>query len=192
MAGISSVTREGLEARPRERAVAHLWRNAHALSDGLKGEDGRLYRVLYQGRLSGVAGPDFRDSVIATEGGGAMAGDVELHLDAPDWNSHHHNVDSNYNGVIFHVVLHPKGVKRSRQESGTRAPVISLELVTDELAGMGQPGLESLGRIREAGQPALDLLLDRAGDHRFQARSVGYALALGPGDSEQELYAALM
>ena len=58
------------------------------VADGLETEDGRRLRVVYPGRLSGLAGPDFRDTVLETEAGELITGDVELHVDAPDWYRH--------------------------------------------------------------------------------------------------------
>ena len=87
--------------RPSERALAHLWKRADTLTEGLVTNDGRRFQVIYPGRPSSRAGPDFRDAIIATEDGGRLTGDVELHVRAPDWYAHGHDVDPGYNGVIL-------------------------------------------------------------------------------------------
>ena len=135
MSGAALEIRESTEITPgpNEGALARLWRNAGALSEALRTEDGRRFRVIYPGRGSARAGPDFRDSVIAMKKGELLTGDVELHVAAPDWDSHHHDVDPNYNGVILHVVFYPKGRVASAQQSGTRAPVASVATAAEAL-----------------------------------------------------------
>ena len=182
-------------ARPytqSERAFARLWQRADALSDGLVTEDGKRFRVVYPGRLNSRAGPDFHDAIIATDEGERISGDVEIHLNAPDWYRHRHDTDPNYNGVILHVVLRPKRGTATRQQSGTAAPVASLAGHVDQLgraddaASLEPPEWESMDG------ESLGRLLDRAGDERFLARSRGFALELEDGDAEQTLYRAIM
>ena len=178
--------------RPNERALVTLWRNAYTLAEALVTEDGRRLRVVYPGRLSARAGPDFRDSVLATETGELLTGDVELHLGAPDWDRHGHHLDPNYNGVILHVVLSTKGRKTSQQQSKATVPVASLGPLAgllgsvESLCGRGPalwPGLEG---------KRLEELLDLAGDHRFHSRSRGFVLEMEAADAEEALYGALM
>ena len=91
--------------RPSERALSTLWRRSPSLSEGLTTQDGRRLRVLYAGRSNPREGPDFLDARLAAESGEVITGDVELHVRAPDWYSHGHHLDPNYNGVVLHVVL---------------------------------------------------------------------------------------
>ena len=138
-----TVQSSNLESKPRERALAVLWQRAHKLSEGLVTEDGRPFRVVYPGRANPRAGPDFHDAVIATPSGELVMGDVELHLNAPDWYGHRHHTDPGYNGVILHVVLRPKGRSASEQQSGTWAPVASIAHVApllERLETMGNDG----------------------------------------------------
>ena len=191
-AGVLIRESRGPKGGPKEQAVAGLWSNAHTLSEGLRTEDGQRFRVVYPGRPGGAVGPDFRDTVIATEAGEILTGDVEVHVKAPDWNSHRHHLDPAYNGVVLHVVLYPKGRKTSDQQSRLRVPVASLEgseeaLGPDEAARLTGPNV--WGRLD---RPALEELLDRAGDDRFMARSRGFALELETSDPEQALYGAVM
>ena len=76
MVGAALAIRESTEPTPgpSEGALARLWRNADAMSEALRTEDGRRFRVVYPGRGSALAGPDFRDSVIAMETGALKAG----------------------------------------------------------------------------------------------------------------------
>lgn len=174
-----------------ESALAALWQRAHSLPDGLLTEDGRRFRVVYPGRPSGRAGPDFRDSVLATDDGKLVTGDVELHVEAPGWRSHGHETDPGYNGVILHVVLRAKGRVSSRQQSRTRAPVASLEPVVDRLRQADASTPLSMVPWDGLSARTLEKLLDVAGDRRFLARSRGFARELDAGDADQVLYAAL-
>ena len=179
-------------SKQMERAVARLWRNAPTLSEGLLTEDGMRFRVLYAGRASGRAGPDFRDSIIETEAGELLTGDVEIHVDAPNWYSHRHNVDPNYNGVILHVVLYTRGNKTSEQQSKTKVPITSLGPVADLLGRIERPTAHSVPTPKGLQNESTEELLDRAGDERFLAKSRSLALALESVDLEEALYRALL
>ena len=174
----------------RESALAALWQRAHTLPDGLLTEDGRRFRVVYPGRPSGRAGPDFRDSVLSTEDGRLVTGDVELHVEAPGWRSHGHDADPAYNGVVLHVVLRASGSVSSPQQSRARTPVASLEPVVDRLrrADDAHPAAAPWASLSPR---AFEKILDAAGDRRFLARSRGFARELDAGNADQVVYAAL-
>ena len=186
------VDRSRAGERPSERAVADLWKMTDTLAEGLTTQDGRRFRVIYPGRASSRAGPDFRDAIVATEDGVRLTGDVELHLRAPDWYAHGHDVDPNYNGVILHVVLWPRGETTSRQRSHMNAPVVA---IAPEALGTDRGGASRRsGMLRpdRAGQATLGEMLDRAGDERFLARSRGFTVEMANAKPEQVLYAALL
>ena len=172
-----------------EDAVARLWSMAHTLPHGLKTEGGAPLRVLYPGRPGGPAGPDFLDSVIETPTGERITGDVELHVDAPDWYRHGHHGDPAYNGVILHVVMRAGGRRTTAHQSGTTVPVVRLRAGAP--AGGGGPDL-LLASLRSAGDAEIEERLDRAGEMRFRAKSGGFAMELRNGDADQVVYAALL
>ena len=175
-----------------ERALARLWQNAHRLSEGLEAEDGRRFRVVYPGRSSGLAGPDFRDSVLETETGELLMGDVELHVNAPDWYSHGHHRDPGYNGVVLHVVLHARSALDSLQQSGTRAVVASLGPAVGRLAGDHGRGEEAPSPLPSLDGGGLERVLDVAGDRRFLGRAKRFALEMVAVDPGEVAYRALM
>ena len=172
-----------------EAAVAKLWSRAHTLPHGLRTEQGTPFRVLYPGRPGGPAGPDFVDSVIETPTGERITGDVELHVDAPDWYRHGHHGDPAYNGVILHVVMRAGGRRTTAHQSSTTAPVVKLRAGAPAADGEADLLLASL---RSAGDAEIEERLDRAGEMRFQAKSGGFAMELRNGDADQVLYAALL
>ena len=174
-----------------ESALAVLWQRAHTLPDGLLTEDGRRFRVVYPGRPSGRAGPDFRDSVLATDDGRLVTGDVELHVEAPGWRSHGHDTDPGYNGVVLHVVLRAGGSVSSPQQSRATAPVASLEPVIERLRGADASAHPAAGPWEGLSSSAFERVLDAAGDRRFLARSRGFARELEAADADQVVYAAL-
>ncbi len=172
-----------------EAAVARLWSRAHTLSHGLRTEQGQPFRVVYPGRPGGPAGPDFVDSVIETSGGERITGDVELHVDAPDWYRHGHHGDPAYNGVILHVVMRTGGRGTSTHQSGTSVPIVRLQGPASDTGG-GHDLL--LASLRSASDSEVEERLDRAGEMRFLAKSGGFAMELRSGDADQLVYAALL
>ena len=194
---MSSAARKALasrtpSARPDERALAVLWQNVHNLADGLVTEDGRRFRVAYPGRANHRAGPDFHDTVIVTDAGELVSGDVELHVDASNWRGHGHQNDPNYNGVILHVVFRPRGRTTSPQQSKMDAPIVSV----GHLAPLMEREQEDTPELQDLAVPSrqedLGRLLDEAGDQRFLGRSRGFVLDMEEVGPEQALYRALM
>ena len=176
-----------------EDALAALWSRSHTLGGSLITETGERMRVIYPGRLSSRAGPDFRDAVLLTEHGKELRGDIELHISAPGWYDHGHHQDPNYNGVVLHVVLSPKGHVGTRQMSGIDAPIISLRSVAQELAKTDPAESATLPTL-EAIRTSVDVayLLDIAGDARFQAKSRGFALEINEIGWDEALYRGIM
>ena len=175
-----------------ERALADLWSRAGGLAAPLVAQDGRRFRVDYPGRRSARAGPDFRDAVLRGEDGRRIVGDVELHLRAPDWYGHKHHADANYNGVVLHIVLTPKGEKRTRQQSGGTTPIVGLQgqIETLERAEHAPPPLAA--GVENMSRDELARALADAGDQRFLARGAAFAMQLEREDPEQVLYRAMM
>ena len=184
------------ERRPQwessERALADLWQRTARLPAPLVAQDGQRFRVVYPGRRSARAGPDFRDAILRGDDGHPVVGDVELHLRAPDWYSHSHHADPNYNGVVLHVVLRPRGASDTRSQAGGSVPVVGLEAQAEALerASDTPPALPQVSEVKTPEE--LARLLAVAGDKRFLERSGAFSLQLQSGDPDQVLYAALM
>ena len=186
------IFRHGLIGEPRrgpEEAVVRLWQNADRLASGLVTQDGRRLKVLYPGRRSSSAGPDFRDCVLSTDSGDIMVGDVEVHVTAGGWSAHGHHVDSNYNGVVLHVVLTPTGRSTTTLESRAEAPVAAIGVASQNEEADAEPVIKAEEDLPAS---ALQERLDRAGDERFRSKADGYAMELEAGDAEQVLYAGIM
>jgi uncharacterized protein DUF2851 len=88
------------EAELAARWSAGCWRGAT-----LRTERGEAYRVVFEGRRGGGAGPDFRDAVLARDDGSQVFGDIELHLRPTGWRAHGHAHDPRYDGLALHIVV---------------------------------------------------------------------------------------
>ena len=158
-----SATARTREAELAARWSAGMWRGAM-----LQSERGETFRVVFEGRRGGGAGPDFREAVLARPDGSYLYGDIELHLRPAGWHAHGHANDPRYNGLALHVVLR-RGARDPAETplaSGRAVPLVVLgeaqPLVAEALwrwpcAGMATPG--NATRLAE--------LLDAAGLARF-------------------------
>lgn len=176
-----------------EHALSVLWSRAHTLADALVTEAGERLRVIYPGRPSNSAGPDFQDAVLLTDDGSAITGDIELHTSAPEWYRHGHGSDPNYNGVALHVVFSPKGHSAIPLPSGMSAPVLALEAVAaplDEAQNDTPPSILTLDAYRTNQEIAS--MLDAAGDARFLSKSQGFAMDIAHLGSDDAVYRGIM
>ncbi|MDC0874197.1 DUF2851 family protein [Flavobacteriaceae bacterium] len=87
----------------KEAFLHYLWRFQKFSKKNLRTSDSKLLQVLDPGTANLGAGPDFSSAKIFME---ALHwnGAIELHLLSSDWFRHGHQKDSNYDGVILHVV----------------------------------------------------------------------------------------
>ncbi len=92
-------------AHRREADLAARWSAGRWRGATLQAEGGETFRVVFEGRRGGGAGPDFRDAVLACADGTHVYGDIELHLRPAGWHAHGHASDPRYNGLALHVVL---------------------------------------------------------------------------------------
>ena len=179
---------------PLERALAQYWRDHGASLPPLECDDGTRLRVLYPGRASAAAGPDFRDAVLQREGGEVVRGDVELHLRRGGWEAHGHHTDRGYNSVVLHVVLHGSDAPITLA-SGRRVPTAALFPRT--LGRQPRRGTPPARPLPLAAMPTsaekLARTLDREGDARFFEKVRAFARAIAPpSDPSEALYRGLM
>ena len=179
-----------------ERLLAVLWKERAARQRSFRSLDGRTFRVIYPGRASTTAGPDFRDALLLEEGLGVVRGDVEIHVSQGEWESHGHTGDPRYNGVVLHAVGGPAG-ESTALRSGQRAPVVTLGPLLEAHGAAPAGGglwalMEAWGYAMPRTAQELGDLLDRAGDDRFLSRSRQYGDRLMTEDPDQLLYSGLM
>ncbi len=108
-----------------EHLLARLWQRRAARQAWFQSQGGPKIRVLYPGRASHAAGPDFRNALLEVECMGLVQGAGEIHVRQLDWSSHGHGQDPRYNGVVLHVALEVQSPSPGLQRV-QHAPVISL------------------------------------------------------------------
>jgi hypothetical protein len=177
--------------------LGQLWKERAARQGVFRAKNGRRYRVIYPGRSSSGAGPDFRGAVLEEEGVGLVSGDVELHLDERDWRAHGHSTDPRYNGVVLHAVVSGEGGATTLQ-NGNQVPVISLAAMLNGTGGESTRSplwelLSAHGYDCPDSPGELARSLGRAGDAWFHNAVEGFRILLDAGEEpEQTLYAGIM
>ena len=159
-----------------EKAFSDLWERSLELVPDVVDGEGRRYEVVFPGIRNQGAGPDFRGAVLRRDGR-TFGGDVELHLEQSGWRAHGHHRDPAYNGVALQVVLKlarnperypsPPTVAATFPEEPPPTPTNSIAVSTSEL--------------------------EERGVERFLAKSAGFRLEMGSGQSpDQAMYQGLM
>ena len=87
----------------KEHFLHYLWKYQKFITTQFVGVDGEQIQVSKPGILNVHQGPDFLMAQMVIDGQ-QWAGTVEIHVKSSHWYQHHHEVDSNYDSVILHVV----------------------------------------------------------------------------------------
>src|SRR5579872_1177442 len=159
------------ELREREAAYAARWAAGAWRGATLETERGDHYRIVYEGRRGGGAGPDFHDAILARDDGSRVHGDVELHLRANGWRAHGHERDPRYAHVVLHVVFHPLAQGSPPETllpTGDAAPIVVLD---HPAQGATPAPLPCVGLARQMPVHALRALLLDAGRARLVERA---------------------
>ena len=116
----------------KESFLYHIWDGEHLRSDKLETTDGRRVEIIFRGRWNMDAGPDFLGAIIKINGE-LKKGDIEIHINSPDWFLHKHHLDKHYNNVILHAVFfYHRKAKEYQTEAGTVLPTLILSRYLDE------------------------------------------------------------
>src|SRR6478609_3581043 len=86
-----------------ERLLQFIWQFQYFNNKNLITADGEPLRIIYPGVYNTNQGPDFLLAKIKI-GNTLWAGNIELHVQASDWQAHHHGEDELYDKIILHVV----------------------------------------------------------------------------------------
>lgn len=108
-----------------ELLLQKIWAERAFRAAGARTEQGESVRVIRAGRWNRQEGPDFKHAEIEIDGQ-PRAGDIELHLREPDWRTHGHAEDRNYDNVVLHVVLFPPSRATSVGANGQLIPILTL------------------------------------------------------------------
>jgi len=106
-----------------EKLLQFIWQFQYYNKAHLTTADGTSLTILHPGTLNTNQGPDFSEARIRT-GNTTWAGNIEIHVQASDWNVHKHADDMNYSNIILHVVW----INDIQLTDGNSEPVPTLEL----------------------------------------------------------------
>jgi hypothetical protein len=86
-----------------EPLLQFIWQFKYYNKSNLFTNKGEEIHVIHPGFHNTNQGPDFLDARIKIANT-ILAGSIEIHINAGEWNIHKHSSDRNYNNVILHVV----------------------------------------------------------------------------------------
>jgi hypothetical protein len=181
-----------------ERLLVGIWARQLISGESLVTGSGERVQVIYPGKENRDSGPDFLGAVIATEGGGLLVGDIELHLKTSDWRGHGHGRDPGYNGLILQVVW--DGEAPVVLQNGRTVPTLSLRRCLvgslEEVrcwasldTAPAEPCHDALCRL---GADEMGRLLDEAGEERFRLKASRFAAGMAEEPPPQVLYQGIM
>ncbi|MFK7048638.1 hypothetical protein FLACOL_00419 [Flavobacterium columnare] len=115
----------------KEEFLYYVWKNKKIPLQSLTTVQGENLQILHSGFQLNRSGPDFFNVQLVIDGQ-RWAGNVEIHLKSSDWYHHHHQLNSQYDNCILHVVWeHDVPVFR---KNNAEIPVLALQnYVTEEL-----------------------------------------------------------
>jgi outer membrane protein assembly factor BamB len=86
--------------------------------------------VIYPGWRWGSWGPDFRSALLAIDGA-FVRGDVEIHVQARDWDRHGHATDPAYDALVLQVVFDLDNAPPPVRHDGVPIPTVRLSSALD-------------------------------------------------------------
>lgn len=87
-----------------ERVLQQIWLRQDFECLDLRTASGEALEIVDPGSWNHGGGPDFLNAVLRIAGE-LRTGDVEVHFYETDWQAHGHDLNSNFNKVVLHVVL---------------------------------------------------------------------------------------
>ncbi len=86
-----------------EKLLQFIWQFQYFNKSNLLTTNDETLAIVRSGGLNRNQGPDFLDAIITIETV-QLVGNIEVHYKASDWVKHQHQIDTNYNNTILHVV----------------------------------------------------------------------------------------
>lgn len=120
-------------ANVKEIRLQKIWEKLAFSPQMLETTTGESLHIINHGSWNNHNGPDFLNAEILINSVQHF-GAIEIHINASDWNKHHHQKDARYNQVILHVVWNDD--VKCLQENGespttlclkTRIPIHALQ-----------------------------------------------------------------
>ncbi len=171
-----------------EAKLHEIWRGQLIPAQHLQTDDGHALEVVNPGRYNSDSGPDFRRATVRL-GGKLIAGDIECHLNAADWEAHGHQRDPAYNDVVLHVALRESHspVSTVVRENGLRVPQLLLpekfvrEFVLAETALLACP-------LSRTSPEKIFATVHHAGALRLEAKAEAFAEQVNHNSWDQAVY----
>jgi hypothetical protein len=107
-----------------EDFLHHIWKFRLFDQLGLASTLGEEIEIVHPGMHNTDSGPDFFNARIKIAGT-LWAGNVEVHINASDWNKHGHQSDKAYQNIILHVVHNADIILR--RANGDPLPTLQLK-----------------------------------------------------------------
>ncbi|MFT4204426.1 MAG: DUF2851 family protein [Chitinophagaceae bacterium] len=104
-----------------ETLLQFIWRYQYFRFTDLETVDGEKLTIVHPGQFNTHQGPDFLEAKIQL-GETLLVGNIELHVQASDWELHRHEGNVQYANIILHVVW------RQDKTIQTQYPFATLEL----------------------------------------------------------------
>lgn len=183
-----------------EARIQEIWNEQEFLQTDMRAISSEQIRVLKPGIWNRDEGPDFMHAEIEIDGQ-LRVGDVEIHVQASEWYTHKHHLNSRYNRVILHSVLVDDGFNlRTRLQNGKRVPTLELlqwiPAGTGDLYDYAKDTTPTDGVCRITGNP-LDIeilrgVFESLGQQRFLEKTESIRLLRTRLNFEQLLYEGIM
>lgn len=154
--------------------------------DAWRGTEGETIEVLHPGRWNREPGPDFCDARLRINGA-EVSGDVEIDMQARDWEAHGHSVNPAYANVKLHVFFHA-GAKRffTRNHENLVVPQVLLQSRSARKKSAGD--MDAQHRL-ESGEAKR--LVREAARYRLHRKQAGFIRAARLVGSDEALFQAL-
>jgi len=146
---------------------------------------GTPVEILHFGHWNHEAGPDFKGVRFRFDDGVESEGDLEVDMDARDWERHGHATNPAYNGVHLQLFVNaPSAAAFARTSDFREVPQARLIPVEKSACSLGgQPGAVD----REAAM----LMIEEAAEFRLRAKHSGHARAVSLHGPDTALFHAL-
>ena len=142
--------------------------------------------VLHFGEWNREAGPDFKGARIRMDGGPELTGDLEIDMDARDWERHGHAINPAYAGVLLQLFIHPYSPAAFARASDHRA--VSQAMLTMD----STPPPTALRHPPGAIAPASALtMIEEAADFRLRVKRAAHARAVSLHGADTALFHAI-
>ena len=150
-----------------------IWKNRLMHLQGLTATSGETIEIVHQGYHNLHAGPDFTEAKIKINNT-LWVGNVEIHVQASDWEKHSHHTNEQYNNVILHVVKNAD--KQAFRKNGSEIPTLVLQFdpemfhIYNQLSKYKNPKVCS-NHIHMLDSLVIPLWIDRLSVERLQLKS---------------------